>query len=109
MSKTPIPPADEAPSRCIALADEFSLAATCGPVAWAGGRLPNVDWLNGGLTWVGWEGEAVVWRAVEQTAPDAIRCRGTASADADGAWAERVLGVGEACPPFADAVVESLR
>lgn len=99
----------EAPARPIAVADGFSLATTCGPVAWAGGRWPNVDWLHGGLIWVGWEGESVVWRAVEQSASDMLRCRGSAATPGDRDWAARVLGVGKLCPPFGDQVVEALR
>src|SRR5262249_55593416 len=44
----------------------FSLAETCGPVAWARGRWPNVDWLDGALVWVGWENDRAVHRIVRQ-------------------------------------------
>ena len=99
----------DAPTRRIAVVNGFSLATTCGPVAWGGGRWPNVDWLNGGLLWVGWDGETVAWRRVEQSAPDTLRCQGSAAATGDGDWAARVLGTDEACPPFTDHVVETLR
>ncbi len=87
----------------------FSLTATCGPVAWGGGRWPNIDWRDGGLCWVGWVGDRVVWRAVRQLDRGALRVEGTAPTEGDWAWALRVLGLGERCPPFEDGTVEALR
>src|SRR5687768_2885339 len=66
--------------RYLAVAADFSLPATCGPVAWAGGRWPHQDWRDGELVSVAWstasaldasaaidahdagDGEGVAWR-----------------------------------------------
>ncbi len=48
------------------MAAPFSLALTCGPVAWVGHRSPRHAWYAGTLTWIGWEGDQVVWRQVEE-------------------------------------------
>lgn len=87
----------------------FSLADTCGPVAWGGGRWPNVDWIDGSLIWCGWEGERVVWRRVWQLDEATLAVEGDAEGWRDAVWAERVLGVARASPPFRDATVEELR
>lgn len=99
------------PRRVALAADSgpFSLAWTCGPVAWGGGRWPNLDWIDGALIWVGWEGGEAVWRRVRQGGSDGLIVEGNASACWDGAWAERVLGVSHGCPTFGDPVLTRLR
>ncbi len=87
----------------------FSLAATCGPVAWAGGRWPNVDWTSSGLVWVGWEDSRAVSRLVRQVADDELSVTGSASDVEDTSWAERVLGTEAALPRFDDPILEPLR
>jgi 3-methyladenine DNA glycosylase/8-oxoguanine DNA glycosylase len=97
--------------RQIAVDPAFSLAATCGPVAWARGRWPNVDWLDGALVWVGWEGDEVVVRTVRQPRdrPDLLEIAGSAPAAGDAKWAQATLGVTRAAPVFADEVVAAAR
>ncbi|MDP9363036.1 MAG: hypothetical protein M3Q10_02180, partial [Chloroflexota bacterium] len=86
----------------------FSLAQTCGPVAWGRGRWPNVDWVDGALVWVGWEAGRVVWRrVVEQTGGLAVD--GSADPGLDSSWAAAVLGTAVGCPPFDDPVLTELR
>jgi 3-methyladenine DNA glycosylase/8-oxoguanine DNA glycosylase len=89
----------------------FSLAVTCGPVAWARGRWPNVDWLDGALVWVGWEGDRVVHRVVRQRAhyPSALEVTGSATAELDAVWTRATLGLGHVPPAGADATVEAVR
>lgn len=87
----------------------FSLAQTCAPVAWGGGRWPNVDWIDGSLVWCGWEGERVVWRRVWQGDDETLIVGGDAEWAADAGWAERVLGVSRSNGPFRDSTVEGLR
>jgi hypothetical protein len=100
----------EAVARPLAVPAGFSLAATCGPVAWAGGRWPNVDWRDGGLRWVGWEGGAVVHRTVRQPAGAGgpVDVAGTADPRGDAAWAARVLGVGRTPPSLGDPVLRAI-
>ena len=70
----------------------FSLAATCGPVAWSKGRWPHQDWRAGELTSVAWApppggiaansmpddgaGEAISWRAIRSETAGRRRVRG---------------------------------
>ena len=100
------------PNRAVRTIDvpaPFSLAATCGPVAWGGGRWPNVDWRDGAFVWVGWEGERIVWRSARQRVDGAFTVEGTASADGDRSWAARLLGIDEPCPTFADPTLATVR
>ena len=101
-----MPPAD---ARLLPVVPPFSLAATCGPVAWADGRWPNVDWRDDALIWVGWEDQHLGWREVRQIDDQTLLITGTADRRLDALWAERVLGVGTTCPAFDDDVVEVIR
>ncbi len=103
----PVTALGEESERTVGAPGGFSLADTCGPVAWAGGRWPNIDWRDGAMLWVGWEGDAVVRRAVRQ--PDGaggpLLLSGDADPTADAAWAAAVLGLGRVCPPLRDPVL----
>lgn len=92
----------------LAVPPGFSLAQTCGPVAWAGGRWPDHDWREGALVWVGWERDRVVWRVVRQQSDDALTITGDHCPREDAAWAEHVLGLAKPVPAFADPVVRDL-
>jgi 3-methyladenine DNA glycosylase/8-oxoguanine DNA glycosylase len=87
---------------------EFSLAATCGPVAWGKGRWPNVDWIDGGLVWVGREGGAVVTRSVRHPAPGQLAIDGAADSAGDEAWLRAVLAIDRTPPEVTDPVVTSI-
>jgi DNA-3-methyladenine glycosylase II len=89
----------------------FSLAETCGPVAWARGRWPNVDWRDGSLIWVGWEGDYVVYRVVRQRrdSPTWLEIGGSASAALDAAWARATLGLGQGLPVAIDGTIDAVR
>jgi DNA-3-methyladenine glycosylase II len=97
--------------RSVAIDPTCSLAATCGPVAWARGRWPNVDWIDGSLVWVGWEGDRVVDRTVRQRGGPTgeLAIAGLAARESDEIWARAVLGAGVAPPSFADGVVADVR
>lgn len=99
------------PVRCLTVDATFSLAVTCGPVAWARGRWPNVDWLDGALVWVGWEGERVVHRVVRQprNRPRTLEITGTATPALDRAWTAATFGLGRVPPVATDPTVESVR
>jgi 3-methyladenine DNA glycosylase/8-oxoguanine DNA glycosylase len=98
------------PSRSLSVSTPFSLAATCGPVAWAKGRWPNEDWIDGRLIWVGWEVGETVSRIVSQDidGSQTIEISGTASADRDALWAEDVLGVSQTVPVIDDEPIAPL-
>lgn len=98
-------------ARAVALTGPFSLAATCGPVAWGRDRWPNVGWREGVFTWVGWEDGVVVWRSVEQPSADSrtLLLRGTADAQHDEAWLARCLGTTNPPPSFADPILQQLQ
>jgi len=98
----------EAAVRAIAASPDFSLAQTCGPVAWARGRWPNVDWRDGGLTWVGWEGTRAVWRRVRACPDGRLVIAGTAAEAEDRTWATAVLGLDQQAPSFTDPVIDGL-
>ena len=88
--------------------ERFSLAATCGPVAWVGQRSPRHGWDRGELTWVGWEGDRAVWRTVRQASGDLIDISGPATERGDAGWGRAVLGTGIAMPAFSDPVIVEL-
>lgn len=98
--------ADGVPRR-LPVAAPFSLADTCGPAAWVAHRSPRHAWREGALTWVGWEGDRVVWRQATQTHPEHIDIIGT-RADGDAEWGRRVLGLNCPLPAFADPVLARL-
>src|SRR5680860_409744 len=83
----------------------FSLAATCGPVFWTTGRSPRHRWDDGALTWVGWEGESIVWRSCTQTGPSELDITGSASLEHDVAWSGDVLGSDIALHPYDDPII----
>ena len=70
----------------------YSLARTCAPVWWSGGRAPDLAW-DDGLTWVGHDADVVVWRRVSQGA-EGLHVRGSHPAG-DARWAADMLGVRE--------------
>lgn len=83
----------------------FDLAATCGPVAWASGRWPNQDWIDGTLIWLGWEAGTLVWRTVQSIDDGHLAIDGTADPIGDADWTRRVLGAGRTMPPMSDPVL----
>ena len=89
---------------------DFSLAQTCGPVAWGGGRWPNLDWIDDTLVWVGWDDDRLATRIVQQ--PDAAKpllfVNGARRDRMDRAWAEAVLGINRALPVFEAPVLLAL-
>lgn len=91
------------------MAAPFSLALTCGPVAWVGHRSPRHAWYAGTLRWIGWEGDQVVWRQVEEGNAHVLNIktnkdRGEAHAE----WARAVLGSDAVLPHFTDPVIDRL-
>jgi 3-methyladenine DNA glycosylase/8-oxoguanine DNA glycosylase len=104
-----VEPWPEAEPRRVAVPTPFSLGRTCGPVAWGGGRWPNIDWLHGTLLWVGREDGRVAWRRVAAREDGCLDVAGNANPAGDAAWTNAVLGAHRSCPPLADPVVECLR
>ena len=98
------------PITTIVVPGEFSLRETCGPVAWGGGRWPNLDWVHGGLVWVGLEHGRTATRIVQQPDPakPLLFVSGQRRSDADHRWAQQVLGTGETAPEIADPVIAGL-
>lgn len=94
--------------RTISIADDFSLANTCGPVSWVGPRSPRHAWHAGGLTWVGWEDDRIVWRKVRQLATGRLDISGSSSPETDVEWGRSVLGMDIAMPSFRDPVIADL-
>lgn len=76
----------------------FSLAQTCGPVAWGKGRWPSIDWLAGLLVWNGWENGLLVVRTFRQTEFGLELGGGDPALDRD--WLNRYLGFAAATPTF---------
>lgn len=95
--------------RTLVLPAPFSLAQTCGPVAWVGHRSPRHSWCEDHLLWVGWEGDKVVWRQVRQQPPTSLNITtNSLRVSSDGEWARGVLGSDVRLPAFTDPVVQSL-
>ncbi|MDQ3044122.1 MAG: hypothetical protein M3R06_03080 [Chloroflexota bacterium] len=98
----------EPATREVLITPPFSLATTCGPVAWARGRWSNLDWLDNAFVWVGWEDARLVWRIVRQVGANELVISGSAAVRDDESWAREVLGVGEVMPAFADPAIAAL-
>ena len=88
----------------------FSLAETCGPVAWGEGRWPGQDWIDGRLIWVGQDVDGVITREASQPAirEPVVVVRSNRSAHDDIEWAERVLGTRRVPPTPCDPVVHAI-
>jgi len=88
----------------------FSLAETVAPVAWGGGRWPNVEWHDGELIAVATERADTVIRLVRQ--PDRESTRLIMRTNCPGldhqAWADSVLGVGRITPQIIEPVVKTI-
>ncbi|MBX3072220.1 MAG: DNA-3-methyladenine glycosylase 2 family protein [Thermomicrobiales bacterium] len=85
----------------------FDLTLTAAPVAWGRGRWPNVDWIDGQMVWVGWEGKAIVHRIARQEPDGTLVVRGDATDD-DIVWLDGVLGWSAEMPSFTDPVITDL-
>ena len=94
--------------RRLPVPDSFSLTQTCGPAAWVGERSPRHRWLDGTLTWIGWEDGRIGWRHCRQPRSGMLDIRGTAAAASDRAWASAVLGVDSTMPSFGDPLMSDL-
>ena len=94
--------------RTVAVDPGYSLAATCGPVAWGKGRWPNVDWIDGGLVWVGRENGEIETRIARQPAPGRLLIDGSGDPSADGAWLRAVMAIDRTPPEMADPVVAAI-
>ena len=90
------------------VAGGFSLANTCGPVAWVGERSPRHAWHGGTLRWVGWEGDRIVWRQACQLMSGDLDIIGVASSSRDREWGSSVLGLDVAMPSFGDPLIGEL-
>lgn len=88
----------------------FSLAETIAPVAWGGGRWPNVDWHDNELVSVATEQGATTIRLVRQIDARArnLVVRTNRPELDHQAWAESVLGVHREAPRFADPVIREI-
>ncbi len=94
--------------RLLPVTPGFSLPQTCGPVAWAGGRWPNMDWRDGQLLWIGWEAGRLAWRTVWQETDGQVWVTGARPDGGDERWAEVVLGCRQVCPAFSEPVLARL-
>jgi 3-methyladenine DNA glycosylase/8-oxoguanine DNA glycosylase len=93
--------------RTIPVPTGFSLAQTCGPVAWGKGRWPSIDWLDSMLIWCGWEDTQVVVRTFRQTNAGLELSGGNPALDV--AWADRFLGLSANVPAFIDGPLAELQ
>lgn len=78
----------------------LSLAATCAPAAWAGGRWPHEDWIAGAYWRVDRERGRTIWRRLVQRSNGALLVEGSPNRDEDGVWFDRICR-----PPVAAAVL----
>jgi 3-methyladenine DNA glycosylase/8-oxoguanine DNA glycosylase len=86
----------------------FSLAATCGAVAWAKGRWPSVDWIDGVLIWVRRERGEIALRWVRQREDGCLWIGGDRDPRGDEAWCAAVLGTEQVPPALDDPIVAAL-
>jgi 3-methyladenine DNA glycosylase/8-oxoguanine DNA glycosylase len=98
----------ETSNRSCSLPLPFSLAQTCGPVAWTTGRSPRHRWDAGVLTWVGWDCDQVVWRQARQADPARLVIVGNGDVGEDEQWLQSVLGSDISLPVFSDPMMIEL-
>lgn len=103
-----VPSAEAEADRTLPVQKTFSLAQTCGPVAWVGERSSRQRWVNGTLTWIGWDENRIVWRRCRQERAGYLHITGTARSSGDRQWASAVLGIDGTMPIFADPVLHDL-
>ena len=98
------------PITTLVVPGDLSLRETCGPVAWGGGRWPNLDWLDGCLVWFGLEQGRTASRIVRQPDPakPLLFVAGQRRPEGDARWAEQVLGTTAAAPVIGDPVIAGL-
>jgi DNA-3-methyladenine glycosylase II len=102
-------PLDQLKTRELEFAGSFSLAETCGPVAWGRNRWPNVDWIDNAFVWVGWECDRVCYRrVVQESVHSRLLISGSGSEARDRAWAEAVLGAGSPMPDLDEPHLQRL-
>ncbi len=101
-------PDTDSTRRTLTVPEPFSLAETCGPVYWTTGRSPRHAWREGRLTWIGWEGERIVWRSAVQTGPTDIDIKGAGAPALDAAWGRAVLGADIPLPAYHDPAIAAL-
>jgi 3-methyladenine DNA glycosylase/8-oxoguanine DNA glycosylase len=99
---------DMAVCRELSVPEEFSLAQTCGPVAWARQRSPRHEWMNGALVVLESRNEQTIWRKVTQPEPGVLYITGPHAEEPDIDWARRVLRIDEMMPTFRDAEIDGL-
>lgn len=94
----------------MAISPGFSLAETCGPVAWGGGRWPNQDWFDGELVYVSQDASGIIERSVSQVhgAGSTVRLHSNRSDLDHQLWADRVLGIRSEPPDIADPIVRDI-
>jgi 3-methyladenine DNA glycosylase/8-oxoguanine DNA glycosylase len=101
--------AGSATSRIYQPTGPFSLFQTAAPVAWGKGRWPNVDWIDSRLIWVGWEGNALAVRVVEQgVETGSIAIDGPSDPARDRPWLDAMLGFSRKMPAFTDPTIAPL-
>ncbi len=101
--------ADQPRQVTLPMSPPFSLALTCGPVAWVGHRSPRHAWCDGTLTWIGWERGRIVWRQVKGAKGEALDISTNADdGDAHAEWARTVLGRDVVPPAFTDPTIDRL-
>lgn len=94
----------------IVVSGQFSLAETCAPVSWGGGRWPNHDWIDGQLVSVSRDARGSVIRLIRQSGQygDTLSIR-TNRDDVDHQlWARIVLGTDRIAPAIDDPVVAEI-
>lgn len=88
----------------------YSLAETCGPVAWAGGRWPDQDWVDGHLVWLRAD-EAGPWAVIASQpaagAPLVVRTPDPLTPGRREAL-RASLGLDRVPPPWSDPVIAGL-
>lgn len=92
----------------LAVPSPYSLATSCGPVAWSAGRWPNMDWIDGCLILAERGGHRTAVCVVRQVSTSLLRVAASPNAAPDLAHLRRVLGVEEVEPEWRDAVIAGL-
>lgn len=86
----------------------YSLASTCGPVAWSAGRWPNMDWIDGCLILAVREHHRTVVCVVRQMSEALLHVASPTDTTPDLAHLRRMLGADTSEPAWRDPVIAGL-
>jgi 3-methyladenine DNA glycosylase/8-oxoguanine DNA glycosylase len=91
----------------IPTSEGYSLASTCAPVAWGGGRWPNQEWIDGRLVYLSQDSRGTILREV-RPGPDGLELTSDRFDIDHPAWARRVLAADRVARHIPDSTINGI-